>query len=223
MLRLAPLCAGGTIRFAAGLLAAFAALGASAAPMGFKGSTMAMADFSPDWREAGANRAFTARDAIGVGGLFMRSDDEARQRTLAEVTYTRLVERWNLAHAQANVWLFAGAGTMRGNDFPGARFAWTPGLQLDYETTRVYLAATARLYRAASLNHDFGSVRMGFSFYEADYDEVQPWFVLEARRMRQLSDKTEITPMLRVIHNRYFVEFGINNGRQARANLMVTF
>ena len=81
----------------------------------------------------------------------------------------------------------------------------------------------ARALRANGLNHDFGSVRVGFSFYEVDYDQTQPWLVLEARRVRGLSDKTEITPMLRLIHNRYFVELGVNNSRQARANFMYVF
>jgi hypothetical protein len=191
--------------------------------MGFKGSWMGMGDFSANWREACVNYAVTPRDAVGVGGLYMRSDDETRTRTLAEVTYTRLVKRWNLAHAQGNLWFFMGAGGIEGNDFGGSKAAVAPGIQLDYETTRTYLAATARLYRAKDLNHDFGSVRAGFSFFEVDYDEVQPWLVLEARRMRGLSDKTELTPMLRLIHNRYFVEFGVNNSRQARANAMYIF
>jgi hypothetical protein len=196
---------------------------ATAAPMGFKDSWMAMGDVSPNWREAWVNFATTPRDAFGLGGLYMRADDQTRSRTLAEVNYTRLLKRWNLEHAQANLWFFAGAGAIRGNDFSGSKALLAPGIQADYETTRVYLAATARLYRAEDLNHDYASVRAGFSFYEVDYDEVQPWFVLEARRMRGLSDKTEITPMLRLIHNRFFVDLGVNNSRQARANLMYIF
>ncbi len=191
--------------------------------MGFKESTMAMGDFSPNWREAWVNYALTARDAVGAGGLRMRSDDQRKTRTLVEVTYTRLLQRWNLADAQANVWLFAGAGAIRGNDFSGSKLAWAPGMQLDFETTRLYFAATGRLYRAAHLNHDFVSMRAGFSFYEVDYDEVQPWLVLEARRMRGLSDKTEITPMLRLIHKSFFVELGANNSKQVRANFMYIF
>lgn len=202
---------------------ALSAGAAAAAPMGFKGSVMAMGDFGPSWRESWVNYALTTRDAIGVGGVYMRSDDKAQTRTLAEVNYTRLLRRWNLADAQANVWFFAGAGAIRGNDFAGSKWALAPGVQVDYETTRIYLAATARLYRADGLNHDFASVRAGFSFYEADYDEIQPWVVLEARRMRGLSDKTEITPMLRLIHNRYFVDLGVNNARQARASFMYIF
>jgi hypothetical protein len=196
---------------------------AHAAPMGFKDSAMAMGDFSPHWREAWVNYALTTRDAMGVGGLTMRSDDESKSRTLTEVNYTRLVTRWNLPHAQANVWFFAGAGAIRGNDFAGSKLALAPGVQVDYETTRIYLAATERLYRAEGLNHDFTSIRAGFSFYEVNYDEIQPWFIVEARRMRGLSDKTEVTPMLRLIHNRYFVELGVNNAKEARANVMYIF
>ena len=54
---------------------------AYAGPMGFKDSTMAMGDFSPNWREAWVNHAVTARDAYGVGGIYMRSDDKRLSRT----------------------------------------------------------------------------------------------------------------------------------------------
>jgi hypothetical protein len=203
--------------------AALLSLPALAAPMGFKESWMAMGDVSPNWREAFANYAFTPRDAVGPSLIFMRSDDKVKTRELAEVVYTRLLKRWNLPHAQANVWFVGGVGSLGGNDFTGRRAMVTPGIQVDYETQRVYASGFARLYRAEGINHDFASARLGFSFYETDYDEVQPWFVVEARRMRGLSDRTEITPMLRLVHNRYFVEAGVNNSRQLRANFMYTF
>ena len=196
---------------------------ALAAPMGFKGSVMAMGDFGPNWQESWANVALTPRDAVGAGALRLRADDHSRTRTLGELNYTRLLQRWNLQDAQANVWLFAGLGAVRGSDFAGSKAAATPGVQVDFETTRVYLAATARLFRASGLNHDWAALRAGVSFYEVDYDEVQPWLVLEARRMRALSDQTELTPMLRLIHKRYFVELGVNTARQARANVMYVF
>ena len=216
----------GTVRCgvaAACSLLALLAPPASAAPMGFKGSWMAMGDLSPNWREGFVNYAFTARDAAGPSLLYMRSDDKTVTRELAELAYTRLLKRWNLPHAQANVWFIGGLGTVRGKDFGGHRTMASPGIQVDYETTRFYAMATGRLYRAEGINHDYAAARIGFSFYEVDYDEVQPWVVLEARRMRGLSDMTEITPMLRLIHNRFFVEAGVNNSRQLRFNFMYTF
>ncbi|HEY0060897.1 MAG TPA: hypothetical protein VGC21_02180 [Telluria sp.] len=207
-------------RWALSLFAA-AALPAAAAPMGFKHSTMAMGDFGSNWREAYANYALTARDAIGVSATWMRSDDHVIVREVDELTYTRLLGRWNLPHAQANVWFIGGLGVLHRDG--QRRTMATPGVQVDYETTRIYLAATQRLYRAEGIRHDFSSLRAGFSFYEAAYDATQPWLIFEARRMQGLSERTEITPMLRLINKSYFIEAGINTERQARFNFMTIF
>jgi hypothetical protein len=191
--------------------------------MGFKDSWMAMGDWSANWQETFVNYAVSPRDALGLSVVHMRSDDELRTRDVAEATYTRLVARWNMPEAQANVWFLGGVGQVTGNDFAGAKSIGTPGLQVDYETTRFYVSGLARLYRAEGLNHDFFSARVGLSFYEADYDETQPWLVLEARRMNALSDSTEVTPMLRLVNKRYFLELGVSNASKVRANLMVVF
>ena len=206
-----------------GCLMLLLSMPAFSGPMGFKGSWMAMGDFSPSWQEVFTNYALTPRDAIGASTLYMRSDDDTRSRQLLDATYTRLVKRWNFPDAQANIWFLGGLGNVTGNDFSGYRSMASPGVQVDFETTRVYTSATARLYRAEGINHDYVSARLGFSFYEVDYDETQPWLIVEIRRMNGLSDKTEVTPMLRLIHNRYFVELGVNNSSQGRINFMYIF
>ena len=147
---------------------------------------------------------------------------QSRTREVAEATYTRLVRAGTAGFAGQRL-VLGGLGTVRGNDFSGTRAPIAPGIQLDYETTRVYVSASGRLYRAEDLNHDFGPCARASSFYEAEYDEIQPWLVVEARRMRGLSGKTEITPMLRLINKRYFIEAGMNNSRQARFNFMYIF
>lgn len=79
------------------------------------------------------------------------------------------------------------------------------------------------MYRASGIKYDFLSLRGGFSFYEAEYDQTQPWLILEARHMRGLSDKVEITPMLRLVNKRFFIEGGVSNNRDVRFNLMYIF
>ncbi len=198
---------------------------ATAGPMGFKDSFMAMGDFNNNWRESFINYAITPRDAFGVSATYMRSDDKTKTRTLEELTYTRLLKRWNLPEAQANLWFAGGVGALQGKDSGQAfnKVMITPGVQFDYETTRVYLATNYRFYRANDINHDFVSARAGFSFYESDYDKTQPWFVLEARNMNGLSNKIEVTPMLRLINKRFFIEAGVNNSREPRFNFMYIF
>jgi hypothetical protein len=213
----------GAVLSAASLLS----FSAFAGPMGFKESYMSMGDFSTNWREAFVNYALTSKDAIGTEAVYMRSDNKLTTLHATGLTYTRLAKRWNLPHAQANVWLLGGLSAATGNDFVGSKTMVSPGVQVDYETTRLYVAVQARAYRTygagANVNHDYASARAGFSFYNVDYDEVQPWFIVEARRMKGLSDKTEITPMLRLIHNRYFVEAGVSTEKQARFNFMFIF
>ena len=70
---------------AAALATLMSTTSAVAGPMGFKDSTMAMGDFGPNWRESWVNHAVTARDAFGVGGVWMRSDDRRHVREFAEV------------------------------------------------------------------------------------------------------------------------------------------
>ena len=197
-----------------------------AAPMGFEGSVMTMGDFNQNWREAGFNYAITSRDALGLTHLEFRSDNHKDKREVDTLNYTRLLSRWNLPDAQSNLWLFMGIGEIRGsfdNQSIDRKFIASPGFQFDYETTRIYFATTHKLYRASNLNHDTTSIRAGFSFYEADYDKTQPWFILETKYTNQISDKIEVIPMLRLINKNIFVEGGVNNSGQSRLNLMYTF
>ena len=202
---------------------------ALAAPMGFEGSVMTMFDFNQNWREVGFNYAITSRDALGLNHLEFRSDDHKDKRVVNTVNYTRLLSRWNLTDAQSNLWLFMGLGQIRqGHIADGVEantnsFVTSPGFQFDYETRRIYFATTHKLYRANNLNHDTTSIRAGFSFYEADYDQTQPWFILETKYTNQVSEKIEVIPMLRLINKNIFVEGGVNNSGQPRLNLMYTF
>ena len=197
-----------------------------AAPMGFEGSVMAMGDFNQNWREAGFNYAITSRDALGLTHLEFRSDNHKDKREVDTLNYTRLLSRCNSTDSQSNIWLFMGIGEIRGsigNQSIDSKFIASPGFQFDYETRRIYFAATHKLYQASNLNHDTTSIRAGFSFYEADYDQTQPWFILETKYTNQISDKIEVIPMLRLINKNIFVEVGVNNSGQPRLNLMYTF
>ena len=204
----------------ASLLVSFTA---KAAPMGFKDSWMTMGDFSQTYRELTANYALTPRDAIGLTSTYMQTDNQSQSQMNNELTYTRLLKRWNMPDAPANIWFIGGAGETRGNFFNGAKATLSPCFQADYETTRLYASANARIYVAAGITNNIVSARTGFSFYEANYDETQPWIIVEARRMSMVSNAYEVTPMLRLIHNRFFVEAGANLNGQPRLSFMYVY
>ncbi len=231
----------GARSFAIWLILVVLALKVNAAPMGFKDSQMLMLDYERTVRSIALNHAFTARDAFGFEVMSMRMPgvqietaggvsthvhagsgfenavtvtEKTLRREYAELNYTRLLGRWNGERSQANIWFVGGIGGVRGSEFSGTRAAVTPGLQLDYETTRVYAMVASRLFRAGSIKHDKNAARLGFSFYEAEYDETQPWFVIEVRKIRGMTARPEITPMLRLINKRLFVDIGVDVSKQ---------
>ena len=200
-----------------------ASLAAQAAPMGFKDSWMTMGDFSKTYRELTANYALTPRDAIGLTSTYMQANDRSQSQINNELTYTRLVRRWNMPEAQANIWFIGGVSETRGSYFSGAKATVSPGFQADYETTRLYSSVNARIYMADGITNNVVSARAGFSFYEANYDETQPWLIVEARRMPMVSTDYEVTPMLRLIHKRFFLEAGANLHGQPRLSFMYVY
>jgi len=195
----------------------------SAAPMGFKNSWMLMGDFSKTYQEFGLNYATTANDAFGISASAMQTDNSVSKQQNFEAVYTRKLARWNMPEAQANIWFIGGLGSTTGNTFTGSKAMASPGIQVDYETTRFYSMASTRVYAAQGATSNITTARLGASFYEADYDEPQPWIVVEARRMTFVSNQYEFTPMVRVIHKRYFVEAGANLSGQLRFNFMYNY
>jgi hypothetical protein len=126
---------------------------------------------------------------------------------------------------QANLWFMTGIGEASGDS---SGFSYSPSVQFDYETTRVYFLAKARMVRAPHIQYDTYSVQGGFSLYETSFEETQPWFVVEARTTENMAMRNEVTPALRLINQNYFLELGITNpwdseSRTPRLNLMFTF
>lgn len=213
------------------LVAGLLASPVHALPMGSQGTWMVMGDFTRDNQELAANYAVTRRDAFG--GAVGRWEEvlhagapysHAQRRDFAAVTYTRQLNRWNLPDAQANLWLVGMAGAVRPRESRGQEAMGALALLADYETTRVYAGAGLKGMRASgSIRHDTAYARAGFSFYEVEYEETQPWLIVEAKRERYgAASKESWMPMLRFINRRYFLEVG-GNQDGAMLNFMLVY
>jgi hypothetical protein len=190
-------------------------------PMAFKDAFMLMGEASADNKDWMLNYSVTPRDAFGVGYHLWKGDGLHRIEH-SGVNYTRLVQRWNKEHSQANLWFVLDAGQFKKDD-EARRFGWMPSVQFDWETTRLYALVGASTLRAGSEQYDTYKAQAGFSFYEAQFDQWQPWLVVEAKKMPGLMEKTEITPFLRVIHKSLYLELGANTDGKVRAGLMRVF
>jgi len=210
--------------FVASLLIVFSFPSYAAALMGFAGSSMLMTEIGEYNQELMVNYAPTLHHAFGVEVMRM-SPKGSSATTMTGLNYTGLLKRWNLPAAQANIWVMGSIGEAKGQ-FNG--FSYSPSIQFDYETTRLYFLAKTRMVRAPGMNNDVAAIQAGFSFFETDFDETQPWFVLEAKTTRNMQPSMQVTPALRLINKNYFLELGMTNPfnrgeRAPRLNLMLTY
>lgn len=161
-----------------------------------------------------------------VGGGHVEFDSDITTETV-RVTYARLnylVHRWNLESAQANVFVWGGAGGATGNTFSGTQFTLNAGGQADYETRRVYASLKTDLQKASAFSIRVDTLQLGIAPYEHDYNQIATWFVLQARTYTGgISNGTEIAALVRFFKGGAWVEAGVTNGGKLQAMAMFNF
>jgi hypothetical protein len=204
---------------------AAAATPAVAMPVAFTESFMVMTDLSEDSQEAAASYSFKRGFAVQLGALRWEREhmgQHTQRREIADVHLNWRAYRRNTTNSQMNVYLQAGAGSGR-TESSSRETVLQWGGQVDWETTRLYAAYKGHRYLADTFNHTAHTVLGGFSFYEVDYDQVQPWLVAEAKRITNWMDDTEYSLLARFIYRSAFVEVGANTDGEPRFTFMYIF
>ena len=152
-----------------------------------------------------------------------------RQRDGFEVNHLHRMYRSNQKHSQMNIcyleaWVIL-RDLMSGLEVTktSALHLFSPALQWDYETKRVFLLASHQFIRGDSINHDTTKLKAGFSFYETSYDETQPWLILDVMNINGINSRPEVTPWLRLINKALYLEGGVSNMGNPRLHVMYTF
>jgi hypothetical protein len=161
-----------------------------------------------------------------VGGGHVEFDSDVTTERV-EVTYARLnylVRRWNLESAQANVFVWGGAGAATGNSFSGTEFAWNAGGQADYETRRVYASLKTDFQKASAFAIRVDTLQLGIAPYQHDYNQVATWFVVQARNYTGgIANGIEVAALLRRFKGGAWIEAGVTNGGKLQAMAMFNF
>jgi len=197
----------------------------SAKPIAFSHGTTVMAEYGAGrMKEAQVFYAPKYFLSIGSGYLKLESDVDHRRR---EITYARvnyLARRWNLETAQANVFVWGGAGQAYVSELNSHEFAWNAGAQIDYETRRIYSSLKTDLHRSQAFSHRIDTLQLGIAPYKHDFDTLATWFVLQGRRYTGgIHAGTEWALLLRLFKRGAWVEAGVTDGGKLQAMAMVNF
>ncbi len=202
----------------------------SAKPIAYEGGTAVMGEFGAGtMQEFQAFYAPSYRWSAGAGHL--KLEDEAQTFT-REIGYARgnlLLKRWNLPRAQANVFVWGGAGSARGSDFDGRRTAWNAGGQVDYETLRFYSSLRSDWqYAHETFSHRIDTAQLGWAPYAHDWDRLATWLVIQGRTLSgELYDGVESAALIRLFRNgrwgAVWVEAGLTQDGDFQSMFMFNF
>jgi len=165
--------------------------------------------------------SYTHRDALGLSYARIR-DLAGKNNYFLVPRLSHLLKRWNMPAAQANVYIWGGAGVSY--DDSDTRLAGAAGLQADWETRRLYTQLDGDTLQAeGGRNFDRARYRFGVAPYLAEFDELQTFIIAQARYASYKDDKITFGPVLRFFYQTYLVELGIDNKGDLMAMGMIHF
>ena len=209
----------------AGLVLASACTVLQAKPIAFSNGTTVMAEYGAGtMNEAQVFYAPKYFYSLGAGYLELESDIDGRRR---EITYARanyLVKRWNQEDAQANVFVWGGAGQAYVSEINDHTFAWNAGGQIDYETRRIYSSLKTDLHRSNAFSHRVDTLQLGIAPYEHDIDTLATWLVVQGRNYTGgIHDGVEWALLLRLFKGGAWIDVGATTDGKLQAMAMVNF
>ena len=209
----------------AGVALASASLSAMGKPIAFSDGTTVMAEYGAGtMKEAQVFYAPKYFYSVGLGYLELESDIDGRRR---EITYARanyLAKRWNMESAQANVFVWGGAGQAYSSETNDHAFAWNAGAQLDYETRRIYGSLKTDFHHSSDFDHRIDTLQLGIAPYEHDFDTLATWFVVQGRNYTGgIHEGGEWALLLRLFKRGAWVEAGVTDDGKLQAMAMVNF
>ena len=208
-----------------GVLVLIAPVVAYTKPIAFAQGTTVMLEYGAGTMQE-AQIFYAPQFNYSVGGGHVEFDSDISSDT-ERVTYARLnylLHRWNLESAQANIFVWGGAGAATGNSFSGTEFAVNAGAQADYETRRVYASLKTDLQRANAFSIRVDTLQLGIAPYKHDYNQIATWFVVQARNYTGgVSNGVEVAALLRIFKGGAWIEAGVTNGGKLQAMAMFNF
>jgi hypothetical protein len=204
---------------------AAAAAPAAAKPIAFADGTTVMAEYGAGtMQELQVFYAPRFDYSVGGGHVDFTSDVDGHREHIHYARLNWLAHRWNLDDAQANIFVWGGAGSATGNRFAGSLLTGNAGAQADYETRRIYASMKSDLQRSSEFSNRVDTLQLGVAPYKHDYGGLATWFVFQARHYTaDLHSGIETAALLRLFMGGAWVEAGVTNAGKLQAMTMFNF
>ena len=193
---------------------------ASAHPVPFKDGTSITILSQTFQSDVNAFYSFSRIAAIGLRVVSFDSNDNYMQYVGSQLNF--LYHRANGDGYQGNVYFSTGVGPMNYNGHEHS--AIVTGVDTDLEDRRYYISFKAEKMWSG-VGYDFWHLRsrLGIAPYEADFDQVATWFMVQYEYNRLIEGKDRVTTLVRFFYDTYLFEIGVSTRGEGMINLMSHF
>ena len=195
---------------------------AEAHPVAFAGSYSIMTWNSKDMSDWMFTHSFTANWSLSARYSRVGTKEGERTFYLPQVNY--LLKRWNELDSQANIYLSAGHGGEKINS--SYENITALAMEADWESRKYYVSFKEEVLMAhknSDKNIYQTKLRAGFAPYQAQFDEINSWFILQADKSSKSEAEFKLTPFIRFFYRNVLTEFGVSSKGDAQFNFMVHF
>ena len=174
-------------------------------PVSFVGSTMVMSNNQPFMVTLSADHTPLRWASFGLNYQWLNRVDGAAEIFTAEANF--LAFRWNASDWQANAFLTGNLGGLRHLGLNAA--AVSGAAEADIESRRWYLLASSRWIHSLQGYTDVQAMaRAGLAPFKAEFDQINPWVVIQYQYMPRFARQQVITAMLRLLYQGVLFEIG---------------
>lgn len=193
---------------------------ARAHPVSFQGATSVMTWNQPDLSDTWVT--YSARPYLALAGRYMRMVMPEGESRVYLPQVDVLLKRWNAKEYQANIYAYGGFGGARFQSRDGT--AAIAGFELDAESRKYFVMGKAEAMRG-SIGPDFDQfqLRLGIAPYEAEFEELASWLMVQAQYNPALTTKYAITPLARFFYKSVLWETGVSLDGDWMLNVMFHF
>jgi hypothetical protein len=164
-----------------------------------------MAEHDEEGEHIVANHAINRNWAPGIMAMRTRTETGSVYSTTADLNY--LLYRRNAASFQANVFVAGGVGYYDGPN--GSNIGTRFSIQADAEDRRRYIAARFHHYYSSGVLHRQKWVgRVGWAPYEAGFQDLNTWLILQAEYETRHKQELVIRPIVRFFYRNVLAEIG---------------
>jgi hypothetical protein len=189
-------------------------------PVSYQGALGVMTWNQPFLSDYWLTYSFRPDTAIAARYMRMQMKEGDFRLYMPQLDY--LVKRWNEADHQANIYVYGGFGGTRFNEQNGT--AGMFGIEADAESRKYFIMGKYEgMLPSIGPQFHHGEFRVGVAPYEAEYNEVASWLMIQAQYHPSLVKSVAITPLARFFYKNVLWETGVSFDGDWMLNLMFHF